>query len=326
MALCLAARGGHAHVVEMLLEWPSHAPRADAGGGAALVEAARSGSEAVVKLLLRREPCAPTSDAVAAAVDRGHSRIARLLLEWPVGAPPANVRDGELLVAASCAGDVDMVEYFLASPQAPRADCQDGAALLVAAAAGAAGCVEALLRHATGPPADMRDGAALVVAAQHLHTRVVRLLLNWDGSGGGGGGAPRANTRGGEALVAAATGNTALRAGAADAQLEVAHMLLDAPSEPAFADCQCGRALFAAAAYGRCGLARLLIDRWPRCRRGVRLQKLVSRAADEARKQGHTNMHELLMRSLEEVGAADPTDARQNEKASPSNVLALLQL
>ncbi len=142
----------HVDIVQLLLEYKEHAPRADCRDGVALV----------------------------AAAEGGHVDVVRLLLEWKEHAPRAVCRDEVALFVAVESGHFSVVQHLLSCKEhVPRAECFDGSALSAAAQNGHVDVVRLLLESAHAPRADCQDGAAAACAAQNGHLDVVRLLLGF---------------------------------------------------------------------------------------------------------------------------------------------------
>ncbi|KAG1679174.1 hypothetical protein FOA52_000530 [Chlamydomonas sp. UWO 241] len=118
LSLAFAAARGHIEIVQLLLSWPQHAPRADTRAGSAVVAAAGGGYEAIVRLLLEfhtHPPRAYAQDgqALVQASFHGHEAVARLLLEWPEHAARATCQHGEALKRATASGHMDIVRLLL---------------------------------------------------------------------------------------------------------------------------------------------------------------------------------------------------------------------
>lgn len=80
-ALCLAAKGGHVSVCQLLLDQPKHAARADDAHSVALREAAIGGCIKVCELLLEAASHCPghIQRARLLACQSGHPKVAGLL-------------------------------------------------------------------------------------------------------------------------------------------------------------------------------------------------------------------------------------------------------
>ena len=164
--------GIHIAAMQLLLEWPEHAPKADCMSGEALVQAA----------------------------EHGHVAAMQLLLGWGMDAPTADCQYGMALVAAARGGSEAAVRLLLGQESNPaRADCQACRALAVAAGAGNEVMVRLLLEpreHAPRP--DGLEGEALAAAAAKGHEGVLQLLLSWMQH------SPQSELQNGRALAAAA--------------------------------------------------------------------------------------------------------------------------
>ena len=189
--LILAARDGHAAIVERLLAAGADVNGVDENDWNALMLAAREGHTAIVERLLAAGADVNAKDyagntALILAADRGHTAIVKLLLEE--GAD-VNANGSYALIDAAEGGWTDIVELLLAVPGIDvnaKENEYDGKTPLIAAAyEGRTAIIELLLAR---PDIDVNakdeDGVTpLMAAAVHLargygHTAIVELLLD----------------------------------------------------------------------------------------------------------------------------------------------------
>jgi ankyrin repeat protein len=215
-ALTLAARGGHAECVRILLplSLAKASAAAEKGGGTALMAAARGGHAECVRILL--EAADPNHEgagvddgrtALSLAIEGGHAECAALLA--PVTDMGIRARAGhdcvglDALQLAAARGHAECVRALLpfcdpretaragfadasrstalsrlgVSQSLMASDLDGRTALMIAASRGHADCVEILL-PASDPSAVSPNGAdALMLAADKGHARCVGLLL-----------------------------------------------------------------------------------------------------------------------------------------------------
>ena len=115
------------------------------------------------------------------AADCGNIEDVRNLVE--VVGVPANIQNGNALIAAARIGHLDIVRFLAEEgPEDTRvlANIRDGWALIVAAENGHLDIVRFLVGEGpeeTRVPANIRNGLALITAARNGHLEVIRYLL-----------------------------------------------------------------------------------------------------------------------------------------------------
>eukprot|EP00873_Tetraselmis_striata_P025958 jgi/Tetstr1/446222/TSEL_033766.t1 len=295
-ALHLAAKKGHAEVVQLLLRGVEGGPGADIScpdkhGMTALHWAALRGHAAVVELLLRGVEGGPAADiscpdengmtALHCAAPGGRTAVVKLLLRGVEGGPGADI---------SCT------------------DKHGRTPLHFAALKGHAGVVELLLRGAEGGPAanisckDEDAMTALHWAASGGHAAVVELLLK--------------GVEGGPAADISCTdknGMTALHRAASGGHAEVVELLLPGVEGGPGADISCTdeegmMALHWAAQWGHAEVVELLlrgVEGGPSADISCTDEMLGMTALHWAASGGHAAVVELLLRGVEGGPAAD---------------------
>ncbi|KAK1169625.1 ankyrin repeat domain-containing protein 50 [Acipenser oxyrinchus oxyrinchus] len=194
----LAARQGHARVLQCLLawaQWEERAPHlvnhADREGWTALRSAAWGGHAEAVRILLEAGAEVDGSDsegrtALRAAAWGGHEEILCTLLDYGAQVDQPDREGRTPLIAAAYMGHKEAVELLL--DHGAQVDVQDSdgrtalsvAALCVPSAAGLGYCevVSLLLERGADPGHKDRDGMTpLLLAAYEGHAEVVELLL-----------------------------------------------------------------------------------------------------------------------------------------------------
>ena len=173
-ALMIAARAGHADVVELL-------DPTDEDGVTALMRAAEKGTVEDVALLIK---CGANKQdnygytALMYAAENGHTECVKLLAEQEAGMQD---EDGwTALMWAAQDSHVDCVRLLLEKESGMRKN--DGVtSLMVAAAAGSEECIPFLLQK-EGCMRDNDGWTALAHAAEENHSECVRLLMKHESS------------------------------------------------------------------------------------------------------------------------------------------------
>tara|TARA_B100000989_G_scaffold30192_1_gene19283 strand:+ start:90 stop:1010 length:921 start_codon:yes stop_codon:yes gene_type:complete len=191
-ALMLAAREGHAAIVDMLLTGSSVGPgHANQFGYMALIIAAREGHSEIVSALLADQRVDPNHldgygyTALIWAARNGHSDIVRALLTDPRVDPNHTDEDDDTtLILAAWGGHAAIVSTLLADKRIDpnHADKYGRTALIQAAFHGHSDIVSALIDD---PRIDLSlaDQAkkAIIAATKSKHNKTQRLLLKSSG-------------------------------------------------------------------------------------------------------------------------------------------------
>lgn len=246
-ALCKASAGGHAEIVELLLDNGADIEASDREV-TPLMEASIMNHIEVVRLLLNKGANVngdrASSTPLTCAAANSDIEVVRELLV--AGADPNKIIDngGSAVRAAAGEGRLDVVITLMeygANINAPTS-----AALPVAASRGHKELVEHLL--ANGADIDARDAGdtALMNASWGGHQEIVHDLLR----------------RGANHSLVDDTGDTALSivSGTVQEHVEVAQMLIDSGADVNHANTAGNTALHAAAARGYAGVVSALLD------------------------------------------------------------------
>lgn len=249
--LVLAAKNGHARVIDALLKAGADANRIGRSTcGSALICAAECGHGDVVALLLRQAGIRPNetkfggATAFCCAALNGHAAIAEALL--PVTNVPPAVRN-ELMVSACRGGKKAVMELLHQRGGMGREALDASCCLHAAASAGKADIVAYLLRAGVAADAaGMGDMTPLQHACMNGHLAVVEVLLGHPDIAIGN-------------PIPAKT-PPLLYLAAFDGHLAVVEFLLRAGAPPNLKDDRTGRtALMAAADRGRIDIMRALL-------------------------------------------------------------------
>lgn len=185
-----AAAGGecaddcrYVDVISLLLNNGAKTDMIDLHGCDALIHASRSGSMDAVRVLLKHG-ANPNHGARALALHEaaafGHVGCVEALLAAGAHAHMRNLHGYQPLELATHMDHAGVVECLLRFA-GPKAGDAGDSAVVMAVASNAVGCLSVLLQHGASP--DMVDTAGvpvLHVAVELNHSRVVRLLLNYN--------------------------------------------------------------------------------------------------------------------------------------------------
>ncbi|XP_041127950.1 ankyrin repeat domain-containing protein 50 [Polyodon spathula] len=270
----LAARQGHARVIQCLLEWaqreeavPHLVNHADREGWTALRSAAWGGHAEAVRILLEAGAEVDGSDcegrtALRAAAWGGHEEILCTLLNYGAQVDQPDREGRTPLIAAAYMGHKKTVELLL--DHGAQVDVQDSdgrtalsvAAQCVPSAAGLGYCevVGLLLERGADPGHKDRDGMTpLLLAAYEGHAEVVELLLE--------AGADVDEAAGSQRGSHISTAVTPLLAAASMGHVFVVNTLLFWGAAVDAIDGEGRTALSLAAAQGNVEVVRTLLDR-----------------------------------------------------------------
>lgn len=249
-ALIFAAEKGDKSIVRSLIRAGADVNAKEQDGGTALTAAARAGQVGIVRLLLKEGADITATEygrkAWMLAAEEGHTDVVKILID---DAREINERTGPLgyttLIEAALRGRVETIGYLIKRGADVNATSEFGeTALMHAAAGGHIKVVNILLGEGASVNAAKSSGMTpLMYAARRGHTEVVKLLIK----------------KGAEVNTRAEDGTTALILSAD--YPDILQILIEKGADITASGFGMGRtALMQAAGLGRVESVRLLLD------------------------------------------------------------------
>lgn len=259
-------REGRQDLFKVLLDAGAHVyAEVNSAGRNALQEAAEEGLEEVVTILLDNGAVPHDPKALCLASQRGHERVAQMLLDRGTDVNAEAEYYGNALQAASYRGQEHMVVFLIREGANVNAQCGRFGNALQAAAYGSRGLgtapfnstkvAQILLEEGADVDAlGGRYGTALQAAASRGNLGILRLLID---SGAD------VHLRGGEY-------GTALQAAARKGHTKSVHKLLESGADSTAQVSPFGGALHAALAGGHLEVVSIILQKWSLLDKNVR--------------------------------------------------------
>ena len=249
-ALCLASKGGHSKVVQILLKEGADPKIQTKDGWTALMYASQNGHSKVVQILLKggADPNIQQDGRTALMIGshNGHTKVVQMLLK---GGADTNIQQEDewtALMIGSHIGHSKVVQILLKGGADPNIQKENGrTALIYASHNGHFEVVQILLEGGADPNIQKENGwTALMYASQNGHSEAVQILLK-------GGADPN---------IQQEDGWTALMYASQNGHSEVVQILLEGGADPDIQKKRGLSALMSASRNGHSEVVQILLE------------------------------------------------------------------